>query len=392
MPEADAFARRLLGWFDRHGRHDLPWQHPRTAYRLWIAEVMLQQTSVTTMLPYFERFTKALPTLADLAAAPRDRVLALWSGLGYYTRAHHLHEAAAICMARHPGKLPRRLSDLAALPGIGRTTAGAILAQAFGQRHPILDGNVKRVLARWHAVNGWPGASATTRKLWDLAERHTPRLRAADYTQAIMDLGALVCTRRAPRCGECPVRRGCLAKAQGRERDLPQPRPRRVVPERDVVVVIALSGDQRILLERRPPVGVWAGLWSLPEFPARATAVAEFALRYHLHVAGKTCELAPFMHAFTHFRLCVQPVLVTVSEIPQGTRDNAEIAWASDEDLGALALPTPIRQLLASPALHTESNWPDGPATHPERSHVASGALCQARPRRGRPRLRTVAR
>ncbi|MET0225572.1 MAG: A/G-specific adenine glycosylase, partial [Dokdonella sp.] len=207
---ADAFARALLAWYERHGRKDLPWQQARSAYRVWLSEVMLQQTQVRTVIPYFERFVDALPTLAALAAASQDQVLALWSGLGYYSRARNLQRTAQLCVEQHGGELPRDIGALSALPGIGRSTAAAILAQTWGERHAILDGNVRRVLTRWHGIHGWPGAVAVQRELWECAEAHTPRTRVADYTQAIMDLGATLCVRSRPHCLRCPVSSGCV--------------------------------------------------------------------------------------------------------------------------------------------------------------------------------------
>jgi A/G-specific adenine glycosylase len=225
MSPADGFARALLAWYDDHGRKDLPWQRERTPYRVWLSEIMLQQTQVRTVIPYFERFVTALPTLRDLANADEDRVLALWSGLGYYSRARNLLRTARLCVEQHDGGLPRDIDGLAALPGIGRSTAAAILAQAHGERHAILDGNVRRVLARWHGVHGWPGANAVQRELWSLAEQHTPSGRVANYTQAIMDLGATLCTRARPRCADCPVAAGCVALRDSLVANLPQPRP-----------------------------------------------------------------------------------------------------------------------------------------------------------------------
>ena len=264
-PADDGFATALLAWFDRHGRKDLPWQRERTPYRVWLSEVMLQQTQVRTAIPYFERFAAALPTLPDLAAAPEDQVLALWSGLGYYSRARNLLRAARICIERHDGALPHDIDALSALPGIGRSTAAAILAQAFGERHAILDGNVRRVLARFHGLHGWHGSGPVQRALWNLADRHTPATRTADYTQAIMDLGATVCTRARPRCGDCPLGNACIARRDGLVEVLPTPKPARAIPERETTMLIVHDPAGRVLLERRPPSGVWGSLWSLPE-------------------------------------------------------------------------------------------------------------------------------
>ena len=261
----NTFADALLRWFDRDGRHDLPWQHPRTPYRTWVAEIMLQQTQVQTVIPYYARFLEALPTLPALAAADADRVLALWSGLGYYARARNLHRAAQVCVAEHGGELPVDFDALAALPGIGRSTAGAILAQAHGARFAILDGNVKRTLARVHGIDGWPGSSAVEKRLWAIAEASLPDARLADYTQAIMDFGATLCTRHDPGCLLCPLQDGCVARREGRVDQLPQARPGKPLPERRTLMLLLRDDAGQVLLARRPPTGVWAGLWSLPE-------------------------------------------------------------------------------------------------------------------------------
>jgi A/G-specific adenine glycosylase len=345
----DGFARRLLHWYDRHGRHDLPWQdtptNRRTPYRVWLSEVMLQQTRVATVIPYFRRFVAALPDLRALAAADEDQVLALWSGLGYYRRARHLHAAAKLCVAQHGGRLPRDFEALAALPGIGRSTAGAILALSAGRRHTILDGNVKRVLCRYHGIEGWPGAHAVAETLWARAEAHTPATRVADYTQAIMDLGATLCTRSQPDCGGCPQRRVCLAFRQGRATELPTPRPSRVLPERRSVWIVLRDGDDRVLLERRPSQGVWPGLWSLPEAPSADAAHAAATRRARLD--GKPGDrLSPVRHQFTHFRLLAAPIEW------RGVRDRPTVAdvpavrWCTIAEIAALGIPAPVKRLL----------------------------------------------
>ncbi|GAP66328.1 A/G-specific DNA-adenine glycosylase [Mizugakiibacter sediminis] len=337
-------AARLLDWHDAHGRHDLPWQHPRAPYRVWIAEVMLQQTQVATVIPYFLRFVQTLPTLPDLAAADEDRVLALWSGLGYYRRARFLHRAARICVERHGGELPRDFDALAALPGIGRSTAGAILAQAHGLRFPILDGNVKRVLARYHGERGWPGATAVEKRLWAHAESHTPRARLADYTQAIMDLGATVCTRAQPRCAACPLAGDCVAHRHGLTAELPQARPSKPLPQRAATLLLLRDRDGRVLLERRPPQGVWAGLWSLPQADD-ADAAARQAGRY-ARLPGAAQPLPTLVHAFTHFRLHAQPLAWRdVSPLP-AIADNARLRWCTRAEAAELGLPAPVRRLL----------------------------------------------
>ena len=345
--EADDFARELLAWFDRHGRKDLPWQRDRNAYRVWISEVMLQQTQVRTAIPYFERFVAALPRLVDLAAATEDRVLALWSGLGYYSRARNLHRAARICVERHAGDLPGDIVALSALPGIGRSTAAAILAQAFGERHAILDGNVRRVLARWHAVRGWPGGTAAQRALWQFSESHTPHERVADYTQAIMDLGATLCTRSRPQCPRCPVASGCIALREGSTATLPAAKPARALPTRATTMLVVRDGRGRVLLERRPPTGVWARLWSFPETDDGAGAADRLRERYALRVDVWTA-LPAFRHTFSHYHLEVTPLLFAGAARTESIGDDPDLAWYPREELAALGLPAPVRRLLES--------------------------------------------
>ncbi len=342
----DGFARRLLHWYARHGRHDLPWQHPRSAYRVWISEVMLQQTRVATVIPYFERFVAALPDVPSLAAASEDRVLALWSGLGYYRRAHHLHAAARACVAHHRGKLPRRFEELAALPGIGRSTAGAILALADDQRHPILDGNARRVLARYHGVRGWPGEAVVANALWDHARAHTPASDVADYTQAIMDLGATVCTRNQPRCGECPQARGCVARREGLTAVLPWRRPTRTLPERHTIFVLLRDRRGRVLLQRRPPEGVWPGLWSLPEAAARDEACV-LAARFAELGDERATELPEVRHTFTHFRLRAIPLDWHGVRARRVVADRPDLRWCPPGELAQVGMPAPVRRLLA---------------------------------------------
>jgi A/G-specific adenine glycosylase len=340
------FAERLLAWFDDHGRHDLPWQHPRTPYRVWLSEIMLQQTQVQTAAPYFERFTQALPELKDLAIAPIDRVLALWAGLGYYARARNLHRAAALCVEQHEGRLPESLEALVALPGIGRSTAGAILAQAHGHRVAILDGNVKRVLARVHGVAGWPGTPAVEKRLWALSELHLPDERLADYTQAIMDLGATLCTRRNPHCIRCPFAGSCDAHQNARTDELPTPRPTRNTPQRDTVMLVLRDAQGRVLLQRRPETGIWGGLWSLPE--AADTAAARVLAAHHSDADGidGARTLEPFNHVFSHFRLQVQPLLIEVGAARGRVGDNDDLRWHPPAEARTLGMPAPIARLL----------------------------------------------
>jgi A/G-specific adenine glycosylase len=341
----DGFATALLAWFDRNGRHDLPWQHPRTPYRTWLSEAMLQQTQVQVVIPYFQRFVAAYPDLPALAAAPLDDVLALWSGLGYYARARNLHAAARACMQRHGGGLPRDLDALVALPGIGRSTAGAILAQAWGDRSAILDGNVKRVLARVHGIEGWPGTPAVERELWALAETHVPDARMADYTQAQMDFGATLCTRHAPACAICPLQSRCVALREGRVGELPTPKPGKPLPEREALVLLLRDTAGRTLLQRRPATGVWAQLWSLPEADGHAQARAWFAA----HVAGDydaAEALAPVAHGFTHYRLLLQPLRWREVAAAAAVADNGDLRWVAPAEFDSLGIPAPVRKLL----------------------------------------------
>ena len=335
------FAERVLAWFDRHGRHDLPWQRPATPYRVWLSEIMLQQTRVETVRPYFERFVQRFPELPALAAAELDEVLSQWAGLGYYARARNLHRAARRVVAEYGGELPAEFEQLVALPGIGRSTAGAILSLAHGHRQAILDGNVKRVLARHRGIEGWPGRTAVARELWAVAEELTPRRRVAAYNQAMMDLGATVCLRR-PRCDACPIATDCRARIEGATGSIPAPKPRRALPQRETVcLVLQRSRDGAILLERRPPAGIWGGLWSLPEFTDAASLETWLASR--LGAAPTAESLDPVEHAFTHFRLRIHPRRVWV-EGAEVLADGAGYDWYTPAG-GPGGLPAPIRRI-----------------------------------------------
>jgi A/G-specific adenine glycosylase len=339
------FAQRLLGWHESSGRHDLPWQHPREPYRVWLSEIMLQQTQVQTVIPYFERFVRELPTLAALAAADEDRVVALWAGLGYYARARNLHKAAQTCVAEHGGELPRDFEALAALPGIGRSTAGAILAQAHGLRFAILDGNVKRVLCRYHGVSGWPGSGPVEKQLWELAEAHLPDARLADYTQAIMDFGATLCTRSDPSCVLCPLQEGCVALREGRTTELPESKPGKPLPERRTLMLLLRDGEDRVLLVRRPPTGVWSGMWSLPEVAdhdeARDFVAAASAVDFEDNIPLPLIE-----HTFSHYRLHIAPLLWRGAAPAARIGDNQGQRWQALDSLDEVGLPAPVRKLL----------------------------------------------
>ena len=339
----EEFQRRLLAWFDQYGRHELPWQSPRTAYRVWVSEIMLQQTQVATVIDYFERFMARFPTLQALADAPQDEVLHLWTGLGYYARARNLHKAAQQVAADHNAQLPvDSLEALMALPGIGRSTAGAIIAQSTGKRAVILDGNVKRSLTRLHAVSGWPGKPAVERKLWALAEVYTPEERVADYTQAMMDFGATLCKRNQPACLQCPFNDVCLAFAEGNVQGYPQSKPKKSLPTRQTLMLILEDAKGRIWLEQRPPSGLWGGLWSLPQFDTQQ-ALNDW-LANNAATIQRQSAYPTFIHTFSHFKLEITPQPVTCEGL-NGVREDG--LWYDLADPPALGLAAPVKKLLA---------------------------------------------
>ncbi len=306
-----SFSRDLLTWWDKHGRKDLPWQHPRTAYRVWVAEIMLQQTQVKTVTPYFERFVEYFPDLQALAAAPVDDVLALWSGLGYYARGRNLHKAAVICVQEYAGELPETPGLLATLPGIGPSTANAIFSQAHDTPAAVLDGNVKRVLARYFAVDGWPGKPGVQKQLSEKAEQLLPVKRGADYTQAIMDLGATLCTRSKPRCHQCPVAGSCKALQEDAVKNYPAPRPRIRTGRKSFQMLILTDAKGRVLLERRPPAGIWGGLWCLPADDDGVPLME----RLGLAELGLS-KLPVLRHQLTHMRMEIQPLIGDTEILP----------------------------------------------------------------------------
>ena len=338
-----SFAARLVAWQRTHGRHDLPWQNTRDAYRIWLSEIMLQQTQVATVVPYYQRFLAEFPDVHALAAAPLARVLEHWSGLGYYRRAHHLHAAAKAVVTLHRGAFPDEAATLATLPGIGRSTAAAIATFAGGAPAPILDGNVKRVLARHRGVPGVPDAPETVRALWRIAEMLLPGREAVAYTQGLMDLGATVCTRRNPRCDDCPVAADCVARTTARIDSFPSPRPKKPLPHRTVrVLVIERAGE--ILFERRPATGVWGGLWSLPETAPDDNVAQHCQVRFGAAVvAGEA--LPSIEHGFTHYRLTIIPQRIGVRSWPPRA-EAPGFVWLTREDAREAALPAPIKRLL----------------------------------------------
>jgi A/G-specific adenine glycosylase len=340
----EAFSARLLAWFAEHGRRDLPWQSPVTPYRVWVSEIMLQQTQVNTVIPYFQRFMTHFPDISALAEAELDEVLGHWSGLGYYARARNLHRAARLVQAEHHGQLPSSLEKLTALPGIGRSTAGAILSLAFAQRQPILDGNVRRVLCRYHAIPGWPGERAVEQTLWRLAEQHTPVNQCADYTQAIMDLGATVCRRSQPRCAVCPQQGECRAGRTGKIADYPAPRPRKALPVKQATFLIVRAPGGQVLLQKRPLRGIWGGLWSFPECPPEIDIRAWGRAHLGLDI-GDWQAWPAFRHTFTHFHLDITPLYIPLEQTPVLENRVAEDTfWYDTPQPGGL--PAPVAHLL----------------------------------------------
>ena len=337
------FAAALIAWQKRHGRHDLPWQQSRDPYAVWLSEIMLQQTQVTAVIPYYRRFLERFPSLPALAAAPLDDVLALWSGLGYYSRARNLHRAAQQVMQQHAGKFPATLEAIMDLPGIGRSTAAAILVFAFGKRAAILDGNVKRVLARVRGVTGYPGETAVAAQLWREAEALLPGTGLRSYTQGLMDLGATVCVRRNPHCAECPVQRRCVARKTNRIDALPTPKPRKTLPQRRTMMLV-LQRAGEILLEKRPASGIWGGMWCFPEANVDANAVEACARRYGATVILNT-PLPLIAHGFTHFKLDILAQPVAVTAWPQRAEEHGCL-WISPDDALRAAVPTPVRGII----------------------------------------------
>ncbi|WP_019625373.1 A/G-specific adenine glycosylase [Thioalkalivibrio sp. ALJT] len=339
----NTFAARLLAWFDHHGRQDLPWQHPRTPYRVWVSEIMLQQTRVETVVPYFLRFMQQFPDVQSLAAAPQDAVLHQWSGLGYYARARNLHRAAQQVVAEHGGVFPATRAELEALPGVGRSTAAAIIAQAQDVPEAILDGNAKRVLARHAAIHGWPGSPAVQRELWVEAEARTPATRCADYTQAIMDLGALLCTRSRPDCTACPVRADCRAAREGLTATLPSPRPRRALPTRTRWAA-CLRAPEGIALIQRQQDGIWGGLYSLPEAES-PRALEDWVLSQWPSAAPAAGEHG-LQHGFSHYRLDLR---IRPFDLPAGAcgiMEGERVIWYKPGTSRAVGIPAPIQRYL----------------------------------------------
>jgi A/G-specific adenine glycosylase len=336
------FRNKLLAWFDLHGRKNLPWQNPITPYRVWLSETMLQQTQVNTVIPYFNAFVERFPDLPSLAQAPTDEVLQYWAGLGYYARARNLHKAAQMMVAQ--GGFPDTLASLTALPGIGLSTAGAILSIAFNSRQAILDGNVKRVLSRYQAIAGWPSSSQTSKQLWMLSTELTPTHRVADYTQAIMDLGATVCTRSKPKCPACPLQNGCQAWLLNQTDAYPASRPAKTLPVKQLIFLMLRNSFNEVLLEKRPPTGIWGSLWSLPEFSDHQSAL-DWCLSRHISITEQRL-LTSRRHTFSHFHLDYTPLLVNTENPTNNVMEAKQTLWYNIGLGNGLALAAPITQLL----------------------------------------------
>ncbi len=342
------FSDTILRWFEQHGRHDLPWQQDKSAYSTWISEIMLQQTQVITVIPYYQRFIEKFPDVFSLASADIDEVLHLWTGLGYYARARNLHKAANQLVDQYQGVFPLSVIELETLSGIGRSTAGAILSISSNQRAAILDGNVKRVLARFYAVEGWAGKADIAKQLWQHAEHNTPYNRAGHYTQAMMDMGATVCTRSKPKCDSCPIVSACAAKALDRVKDFPYSKPKKAIPVRQTLMLIIENNAGEKLLYQRPPTGLWGGLWSLPQIADLRDAKTELGLQVDINSAR---YLEPLRHTFSHFHLDITPVKIQLADstaMAQATQimESSPTLWYNPNQPVNVGLAAPVKKLL----------------------------------------------
>lgn len=345
MPD---FSKKIIQWQRLHGRHDLPWQNTRDPYRVWLSEIMLQQTQVSAVIAYYEKFLCRFPTVATLAAAPQEQVMQYWAGLGYYARARNLHRAAQQVVALYGGEFPSEFAAIHALPGIGRSTAAAISAFAFGKRAAILDGNVKRVFARHFGVAGDVKSKPVTDRLWDLAEAELPKTKIEPYTQGLMDLGATLCARSKPACPQCPVQKTCVANRDGLTESLPGKSAKREIPHREIQMLVMIDCGQ-VLLEKRPPTGIWGGLWSLPEVAMATDVVASAQSRYGI-VAKKVNKLLTMEHGFTHYSLSIFPTQISVAA-RQAKAMEPGLVWLDLAEIGKAALPAPVKKILLSLAL-----------------------------------------
>lgn len=340
-----SFSSQVINWFDEHGRFDLPWQQNRNLYRVWLAEIMLQQTQVKTVIPYYQRFVETFPSISDLASSTLDDVLSHWAGLGYYSRARNLHKTAVMVMRCHDGEFPELYDDVLALPGIGPSTAGAILAQALNQPHAILDGNVKRVLSRYHAIEGWSGHSAVSKLLWEKARLHTPMERLADYTQAIMDLGATICVGSSPKCMACPLVKACEAFQTDSIALYPAKKQKKKLPIKQVRMLLIRDCEGAVMLEKRPPVGIWGGLWSLPEMSLNQDITEICQQRWGFKLEQFSDEPC-FRHTFSHYHLDIHPSYCQIQVVKNALRSNDDVMWCKQEQL-LPAVATPVAKLLS---------------------------------------------
>ncbi|NKB36403.1 MAG: A/G-specific adenine glycosylase [Gammaproteobacteria bacterium] len=339
------FTPSLLSWYKKHGRHDLPWQQNPTCYRVWVSEIMLQQTQVTTVIPYYQRFMQAFPDINKLAAAEVDEVLHLWTGLGYYARARNLHKAANTICSEHKGEFPESQDELINLPGIGRSTAAAILSLSLNQPLSILDGNVKRVLCRYHAVRGWYGEKKVENQLWQLAESHTPLKNTAEYTQAIMDLGATLCRRSQPDCEVCPVRKGCQAYEHGLQAELPEKKPKKAKPVKQSCFALIENKAGEFLLARRPPAGIWGGLWGFPEFASK-TELDNWLENRGIRTKNNN-EYPQIRHTFSHFHLDITPLKYELKgNAIKAVEDKTDECWYKPDGDLKLGMAAPVKKLI----------------------------------------------
>jgi len=339
------FSPPVLKWFDVHGRKDLPWQKNTTPYRVWVSEIMLQQTQVTTVIPYYHRFMKAFPSIKKLALAEVDEVLHLWTGLGYYARARNLHKTAQIIHTTHKGRFPMTVMELSDLPGIGRSTAGAIVSLSSGDWAPILDGNVKRVLARVHCVEGWYGHNKVAEQLWHLSNHYTPKQRVSEFNQAMMDLGATVCTRSKPSCEICPLTKVCEAHSTGQEKVFPNSKPKKKLPVKSVSMLLLRNSQQELLLEQRPPSGIWGGLWSFPEFKNKET-LWSYCQEKLGEKTDHTIKIASLRHTFSHYHLDIEAWCLDTTQKPNKIMEGRQVAWYNHNEPLAIGLPAPINKLI----------------------------------------------
>lgn len=375
------FAQRIVSWQRQHGRQHLPWQHHADPYKVWLSEIMLQQTQVSTVLSYYERFLERFPTVLALAKASQDEVMPYWAGLGYYARARNLHRCAQVVVNEYQGQFPRSSEQLATLPGIGPSTASAIAAFCFGERSPIMDGNVKRVFTRYFGIYGHPQKRAVDQTLWALARdvvaQSPADLNMAAYTQGQMDLGSMVCTRSKPRCGDCPLQTDCFALLHQKTHELPTPKPKAIQPERHCEMLI-LEWGHAILLEQRPDSGIWGGLWTLPQYDD--TAALTLACQQLGAPLRSKQKMASLLHVFSHFKLHINPWHVRPSPMQRRPEPAATQQWVALTDLAQTALPAPVRKLIDGLYAHYVTGVRDDSDTPTSTNHTLPLALAEPSP------------